>query len=151
MTSLNHSLTGAAIALAIKRPELSIPLAFASHYALDMVPHFEARDLPKKWPEVFIRFDLIICALAVVFLPFILNPQIPKWVMALSMAAGAAPDFVWIWRYWRIGNLDKVFAEPMSFLSRWHLKIQWSETLAGILVELIWLAGILTLVIALAR
>lgn len=35
-----HALVGAAIATKIPNPAISLPLAFASHFVLDMVPHW---------------------------------------------------------------------------------------------------------------
>jgi hypothetical protein len=35
-----HALVGAAIAVAIPNPVIALPLAFASHFVLDMVPHW---------------------------------------------------------------------------------------------------------------
>ena len=40
MTTTAHALTGAAIAVVIKKPKLAIPLAFLSHFACDALPHF---------------------------------------------------------------------------------------------------------------
>jgi len=36
-----HLLTGAAIVMAVPQPELSLPLAFLSHFVLDTIPHTE--------------------------------------------------------------------------------------------------------------
>ena len=40
MTGFNHGMTGAVIALTVKKPELAIPLSFLSHFAQDAIPHF---------------------------------------------------------------------------------------------------------------
>ncbi len=40
MTGFNHAVTGALIAGAVGNPFLAIPLAFASHFVLDAIPHF---------------------------------------------------------------------------------------------------------------
>jgi hypothetical protein len=42
MTISNHFATGALIAYAIKQPYLAFPLAFVSHFALDVLPHYGA-------------------------------------------------------------------------------------------------------------
>lgn len=39
MVELPHALVGAAIAAKLENPALALPLAFASHYILDLVPH----------------------------------------------------------------------------------------------------------------
>jgi hypothetical protein len=40
MTGFNHGMAGAVIALTVKQPVLAVPLAFLSHFATDMIPHF---------------------------------------------------------------------------------------------------------------
>lgn len=40
MVEFPHALVGAAIATAIPNPLISLPLAFASHFVLDLVPHW---------------------------------------------------------------------------------------------------------------
>lgn len=40
MLELPHAVVGAAIAAKVGNPALALPLAFASHFVLDMVPHW---------------------------------------------------------------------------------------------------------------
>lgn len=40
MLETPHALVGAAIATKIPNPAISLPLAFASHFVLDMIPHW---------------------------------------------------------------------------------------------------------------
>lgn len=42
MTATGHALIGALIAAKFHNPYLAIPLSFASHFAADMVPHWDA-------------------------------------------------------------------------------------------------------------
>lgn len=42
MLSISHAAAGAALAVAIPNPAVSIPLIFASHYLLDAVAHWDA-------------------------------------------------------------------------------------------------------------
>jgi hypothetical protein len=149
MTATNHAITGAVIALAVKQPVLAIPLAFLSHYLVDVIPHFEARDLPKRWSQIFIGSDLAVFFIGTLSVLFFLHFKIASWIVAASMSAAALPDFAWIWRYLRIRDLDKTFDEPMSSLSRLHLKIQISESLRGIWIEAAWFIAALALIIKL--
>ncbi|HTK03413.1 MAG TPA: hypothetical protein VL401_01430 [Alphaproteobacteria bacterium] len=48
MLETPHVAVGAAIAVAIPNPFIAIPLAFASHFVLDMVPHWN----PHSYTEV---------------------------------------------------------------------------------------------------
>ena len=41
MTATAHALTGASIAYLVPNPTLALPLAFASNFLLDMVPHWD--------------------------------------------------------------------------------------------------------------
>jgi len=40
MTITNHILAGAIIGAVIKEPALALPIAFASHFVMDALPHF---------------------------------------------------------------------------------------------------------------
>lgn len=40
MTITNHLLAGSVLALAIHQPVLALPLAYASHFIMDAIPHF---------------------------------------------------------------------------------------------------------------
>jgi hypothetical protein len=151
MTATNHALTGVVVALVINQPALAIPLAFLSHFAVDVIPHFEARDLPSEvLAKLFIISDVVIAGTVTILLTVFLHTNLSPSLIFTCMLAAISPDLIWAWRYFRIKNLDKVFVEPMSWLSRWHLKIQWSETLPGFLVEAGWLVLMSTLIDRLA-
>ncbi len=40
MTTSNHALAGTIIAVAVKQPEVALPLSFLSHFVLDSIPHY---------------------------------------------------------------------------------------------------------------
>ena len=149
MTATNHAVTGAVIALAVKKPEFAIPLAFLSHFLIDVVPHFEALDLPGKFARLFIFSDALVAAILSIFVALIFNVKVPAWLIFICSAAAVSPDFMWAFRYFRLKDMDKVFDEPMSWVARLHLDIQLSETLRGILVEAAWLVAMITLLIKL--
>jgi hypothetical protein len=126
MTGLNHTLAGAAIAL-ILPPPLALPLAFLSHFVLDMVPHFGRH--PK-----FVKFSphlkaLIIADGAVsvgtMSLIILLSPD--KWLsIGLCCFLAVLPDLLWIFQ--------KLLHTPVWFLkfSSW---IQWGERPYGWIYE----------------
>lgn len=137
MTATNHALTGAVIGLAIASP-LALPLAFLSHYILDMIPHYGstlAQNILFK-STAFKRYliaEAIICFLIVLML-FIAQPA--NWVLAASCAfLAAAPDLLSISRFKTV-NDDKEF-KP-SFYSRFASGIQWFERPVGAAVEIVW-------------
>jgi hypothetical protein len=47
MTLTNHLLTGAAIAKLLPSP-VAIPIAFASHFVLDALPHFGCKTIEER-------------------------------------------------------------------------------------------------------
>lgn len=150
MTATNHAVTGAVIAAGLKRPELAIPLAFISHFVIDMIPHFEARDLPPNFSKLFIAADVLISVIWIILLTVFASVEVPAWLIFVCSAVAVSPDFMWVFRYLRIKDLDKVFTEPMSRIARLHLNIQFSETLKGIMVEAVWLALMVSLLIKLS-
>lgn len=150
MTATNHAVTGAVIAIAVKKPELAIPLAFLSHFAIDVIPHFEARDLPEKFSRLFIFSDALIAAILTIFITFIFNVRVPAWLIFICSAVAVSPDFMWAYRFFRLKDMDKVFKEPMSWIARLHLDIQLSETVKGIIVEGFWLVVMFTLLFKLS-
>ncbi|MFZ1324307.1 MAG: hypothetical protein WAQ57_04090 [Candidatus Saccharimonadales bacterium] len=49
MHTVNHAAAGAGIALAVRQPLLALPLALASHFVLDALPHYGKKP-PKAGP-----------------------------------------------------------------------------------------------------
>jgi hypothetical protein len=43
MTGINHAVTGALVAAAINKPALALPAALLSHFAADIIPHWNYR------------------------------------------------------------------------------------------------------------
>jgi hypothetical protein len=133
MQGFNHTLTGVALALIIKQPLLIAPATLASHFLLDIIPHYgehapfsrgDRYYLPKITADGIL--SLVILAAAVWHWPH----------QALAILVGATfailPDL-----FWPFG----LKAKPGSLLARFlyfHKAIQWSETGPGIGVEVIW-------------
>ena len=138
MTATNHALTGAVIALAVKKPELAIPLAFVVHFAMDAIPHFDAGPDSPNLAKIAISIDLIIAACLTVALSLLIKNGASGWLIFACASACMSPDLVWGWRYYKLRDFRKIISEPMSRFSRFHQKIQWSETRQGIFVEIAW-------------
>ncbi|MGF7229473.1 MAG: hypothetical protein ACQR33_05865 [Candidatus Saccharibacteria bacterium] len=145
MTATNHAVTGAVIALTLKRPELAIPLAFISHFVLDAIPHFGIHedDVLKRNVHWLFRCvmtsDVILAVSAFIILPIIgRNVVAWGWIVA-SMTAAFTPDLVWIARYFE--EMRTKISRPHGRYARFHQCIQWSETPWGLIVEIVWLAG----------
>lgn len=140
MTGLNHTLTGAAIALAIRRPELVVPLAFTSHFLLDSLPHFDHPHYQygsNYFTKIMLADGIIsVGAIAAILL---LAPQLAVVVILGSLIA-ILPDFFWLYYY--------MHGRPQWWFFRFHTKIQWFERPQGALVEAAYLVFITTAIFA---
>lgn len=137
MMATSHAVTGAAIALAVREPGLALPLALASHFVLDAIPHigldeYGGHRKKKKLFHKILRADASLLAL---FLLFLLASGVSWLVFACVFLAGA-PDFVWAYRYVVQEKLGKAKEHPKNPLNRFHSKIQWSQTLHGAFLEI---------------
>ncbi len=146
MTAVNHALTGTLIGLLIGQPLAAIPLAVASHFICDALPHF-GTGLPKKvvlksWAfRDYLFAEAFLCFLLVVVLA-ILRPQ--HWLLAAVCAfAAASPDFVSAKGYLKVRRgLDYQPGRYVKFAS----DIQWFERPIGAVVEVAWFAGCVILI-----
>lgn len=129
MTGLNHALTGITIAIVVKRPELALPLAFLSHFILDMTPH-SLMDIASK--KTF-RGYLIVEAVSMVTVTVVAMLLFPDQWFLIGLCAMLAflPDM--LWPFYHNGSLrEKRFFRPFYLF---HQKIQWSETKRGFVFE----------------
>lgn len=106
MLETPHVALGLAIAVAIPNPLISIPLAFASHFALDMVPHWNPHinTEMKKYgkltnPTLFIiAVDLAIALILTIFIGKT-NPYIYlASFMSILPDIAEGPYFLFGWR-----------------------------------------------------
>lgn len=150
MTAANHMLTGAVIAAAIQQPLLAIPLAMISHFPLDMIPHFGvlASNSSERNKHPFtlavVAVDVLLVLGALILIPFAFNESVSWWVMALAMFAAWLPDLVWLAPFWH-DHRGHERSKDMHWLTHFHRKIQWFEKPVGIIVELVWLVGVIAL------
>ncbi|HUD04430.1 MAG TPA: hypothetical protein VMR59_00375 [Patescibacteria group bacterium] len=114
MTATGHALIGTIIAAKIGNPALAIPIAFASHYLADTVPHWDTatnRDRKSKTRfTIESVVDLLLGfvlsgALIALFFPstnplyailIIIVAQLPDWITAPYLFLGwNIPPFKW--------------------------------------------------------
>lgn len=118
MLLFNHALAGATIGAIIPAP-LVAPVAFATHFLLDMMPHAHGEEPPfSRFLKVQIAADLVLTVCALGFLYYIF-PEDQRFIIGVGALFGMLPDFLWI--LWKRGPkwLDK-------FLD-WAHWIQWAE------------------------
>lgn len=146
MTATNHALTGAIVGLAVGEPIIALPLAFASHFVCDALPHFGSQDpndtrITSSSFRNYLLLDAGLCLLLVLVL---VTYQPQYWVLAAACAfIAASPDFGWINKFskarkglkWRPNNYSKFAAG-----------IQWFQRPIGAVVEVAWFAGAIVLI-----
>lgn len=151
MTATNHALTGAIIGLATGNPWLAIPVAFASHYVLDALPHYASampvdEFLRTRFFAILLILDAALCFGLVAAL-YVIHPE--HWLLAAFCAfIATSPDMFWINQYVKT-RAHKPW-QP-GLLSRFASRIQWFQRPIGAFVELVWFIGALTILTALVR
>ena len=151
MTATNHAVTGAVIAVLVSNPLIAIPTAFLAHFVMDAVPHFglNIQDHNKRNSNKIFRYiligDVILSGLLLILIPIVLTPAYNWFLVFGAMLACMSPDLVWGWHFYY--ELKTKKQRVKKWFSRFHAKIQWSETLPGGLVELAWYVGAVSLLV----
>lgn len=145
MTGINHALTGALVASAIKQPALALPLAFLSHFVIDALPHWNYRIGNLKKRHMAMAIDLIASLLLLVILSQTVNAD--AWVVFAGGILGILPDTMWL-PYFLTGKPSAINKpkNPLHQFRRFHFWIQWSETKKGAAVEAVWFVMCLLLI-----
>lgn len=145
MTGFSHATTGVVIAIAVGNPALAVPLALASHFVLDAVPHY-GDDKLDGTNKAFRRFILIdaILGFGIAILMFVLMPE-HRVLIAVCAAMATVPDLMWLPNH--IRQTQNLPSKPHNRLMQWHHKIQFEHPVWGILAEGIWLAAMLSFII----
>lgn len=117
MTTTAHLLTGAALATKVTDPALGIPLALASHYLGDLLPHWDPGADYKKRSRLtnFILFSSE-AALAFGLILFLFLDKVNSTYLLTMMIAAILPDIL---------ELPYLFEiKPLIPFFDWHVKIQ---------------------------
>lgn len=89
MTATAHSLVGACLAVGVNNPALAIPLAFASNFLLDVVPHWDVgthwRDRPISKTFFYAALDVFL-GLGLSLLLFSQMANLPYLLLMIFMA-----------------------------------------------------------------
>lgn len=149
MRAINHALTGAVIGIASGNAWLAVPVALASHFALDAIPHYGDGHTEPDGPSF--TYTLIIDGLVCIVLVIVLASWQPMhWQLAAVCAfLATSPDLMWIGRY---RNARRGLKPPkFNPLMRFHSQIQWFQRPVGAVVEMAWGVGIAWLLYAIGR
>lgn len=133
MTGTNHYLAGVASAVVFKNPALAIPVAFASHFVLDALPHFGLQ-FSKDRAKVLLSIstiDILLLAMSVVFTVH----SYPIWYVFAGLTA-VSPDFAWVYRFTIREKFGKLPPPPTNRFNNWHASLQKLESVWGGFVEI---------------
>jgi len=134
MLELPHAMVGAAIAIAIPNPIISLPLALASHFITDYIPHWNPHTQKdgsfSKNSLIFITGD---CLLALVAGSFIALRSPQPLIVLLACFLAVLPDVVEIPHFFFHSKIE--FIEKLLAFQRRH-QFNISKT-AGLLTQLV--------------
>lgn len=138
MTSTSHTLVGAAIACAVPNTFIAAPLVIASHFLMDLIPHWDFgtnwRNRPKHLTGIISISDTII-GFTVAY--FLFGGKAPFLHLTLNMFLSVLPD--WLETPWYIffaqqkkfepgpqaGILEKLSFSVYKYESLLHTKAQY--------------------------
>jgi hypothetical protein len=138
MLLTNHTLTGLVLSRATNNPWILAPAAFASHLALDSLPHFGVPQWPFKsrpWMRLATTDNLIALSFFIGFLIY----QPDRWLQTtVGVFFATLPDLLFL--------PDVFLNKPVkNAFTRFHSHVQWSESISGGIVEAAWVLVMLYL------
>lgn len=138
MLLTNHTLTGLVLSRATNDPLILAPAAFASHLALDSLPHFGVPQWPFK-SRPWLRLATVDNLIALSFFIGFLIAQPDRWVQTvIGVFFATLPDLLFLF--------DIFLGKPVkNAFTRFHSRVQWSESISGAVAEAIWFLGMLFL------
>jgi hypothetical protein len=135
MTASNHVVFGALVAAVVQEPLIALPLAFASHFALDAMPHFGEKKLSLSRLTWILIPDMILAATILIWIAVVRPIHWPLLIACGILAA--SPDLMWLPNY--IRGLRKMPLKTKKYLlMRFHAWVQWGEYPWGYVIEIPW-------------
>lgn len=134
MTLTNHLLTGAALTKFLPAT-VAVPLAFASHFLLDALPHFGYKTIEERMRHLGIYRIAIIADVifSLLIMAWLLKSRHYFWLMNGLIAY--SPDLLWIYRFTVEEKFGKVKPTKGNRFIQFHREIQKYEWLGGIVIE----------------
>jgi hypothetical protein len=142
MLAINHTLTAVALAVSIQNPAVVVPLAFVSHFMLDIIPHYG--EDPKRYRGTPVYYYKVVAdgliSIAILVIACMHWPNL-RGVISLAVFFSVLPDLLW--------PLALVIKKsgPLWEFFKFHKGIQ-HESPAGITTEIIWALLFSSLLIA---
>ncbi len=141
--------------MVVKQPALALPLAFASHFVLDAIPHYNPpgvvaqkfEGFSKNWSKklasknflpIFV-VDMTLFVFILLIFPWLAPTGVSPWTVFFSALLAASPDFIGgrFLAYKILGIKHKNSTNKSTF-TRFHIWIQWMERPWGLAVEAVW-------------
>lgn len=139
MTAVNHSVFGALTVAVVANPIIGLPLALASHFLLDSLPHFGAHTVAEAKSRDFKSILLFDTFLTICFTLLVTFAGIRAgwswWLLPLGAFFGWIPDLMWYKHY---KNDLRGEEKEWDFIRQFHKKIQRWELSWGWTVEVVW-------------
>jgi hypothetical protein len=142
MIATNHYLAGVAVAATLSNPWYAIPVAFASHFVLDALPHFGLEYSTHKGKVL--TGVAVVDALVLLFAALLILPNYPTWFIVAGLIA-ISPDGAWIYRFIVKEKFGSLPPAPYNSFNKWHAGIQKLESPWGMLVEIGFVIAMLAL------
>ncbi len=140
MLATNHALSGALIGAFLPLP-LALPVAFASHFVLDALPHYgiplDQRNKSSTYRAIVYTDIFVALSIAMIAIVF------RKWNMEIVGWTAYSPDVIWVQHYYKQNRTLHI--ETKNKFMEFHRKIQLFERPWGILVEITTIAVLLPL------
>lgn len=138
MTAINHALTGATIGFVVGNFWVAVPVALASHFICDALPHFGTKVTGvKRIKTDGFRNYLVAEAVACFGLVVVLGLERPvHWLLAAVCAFVAASPDLFSANRWLKARRGQAW-KP-NLYSKFATKIQWFERPIGGVVEIAW-------------
>jgi hypothetical protein len=130
MLATNHAFAGSIIGAILPLP-VAIPVAFASHFVMDAIPHYGVDHQKRNQHRIYrlIVFSDTFIALSYAAAATLLH----KWSMEICGWVAWSPDLLWVMYY--MANGRDLHIKPKSRFMMFHKKIQF-ERPWGMIVEL---------------
>ncbi|HSX44339.1 MAG TPA: hypothetical protein VLE69_03535 [Candidatus Saccharimonadales bacterium] len=136
MTATNHVLTGAVIGAVITMPIIALPVAFASHFALDALPHYDSPGQEHTSRRfLYTLFTDMAIAASILLAIILLRPDNWPLLVACGIAA-ASPDLMWLPRW--LNEIRHKPNKPMGPFRKFHSRIQRYAKPQNWPVEVVW-------------
>jgi len=129
MLATNHGTTGMIIGALLPLP-IAIPVAFASHFVMDALPHYGIDSKARDKSKVYKRIVYIDTTVALSFA--LLSAVTGRWSMFIVGWVAYSPDGYWVYMYAKSKTFN---LKPKNSIAKFHQRIQY-ERPWGLFLEL---------------